>query len=106
MPADIPGADSNPGKVLHVALPIGKDTVLMGSDAPDSSPAIVSGTNFNICINAESEEEATKLFNGLSAGGQIIMPLDKAFWGAYFGMFNDKFGVPWMVNYTYEQPAK
>ena len=106
MPADIPGSDSNPGKVLHVALPIGKDTVLMGSDAPDSSPAIVSGTNFNICINAESEEEATKLFNGLSAGGEIIMPLDKAFWGAYFGMFNDKFGVPWMVNYTYEQPEK
>ena len=106
MPSNVPGSDSDAKKVLHVALPIGKETVLMGSDSPDSFPPVVNGTNFNICINAESEEEATKLFNGLSAGGQVIMPLGKAFWGAYFGMFNDKFGISWMVNYTYEQAGK
>jgi PhnB protein len=106
MPTKVPGPDSNAGKVLHVALPISKETVLMGSDVPDTLPAIVPGTNFNICINAESEEEATKLFNGLSAGGQVRMPLGKTFWGAYFGMFEDKFGIQWMVNYTYDQPAE
>ncbi|MEO6722149.1 MAG: VOC family protein [Ferruginibacter sp.] len=106
MPSTEPALDSNPGKVLHVALPIGQGTVLMASDVPDSDSAssFVAGNNYSVCINTESEEEATKLFDGLSAGGQITMPLAKAFWGAYFGMFNDKFGVQWMVNYTYEQP--
>jgi PhnB protein len=56
-----------------------------------------------ISINAASEAEATKLFKGLSAGGQVTMPLEKAFWGAYFGMFTDKFGIQWMVNYDYNQ---
>ncbi len=61
------------------------------------------GTSFYISISAESEEEANKLFNGLSADGQVTMPLEKAFWGDYFGMFKDKFGVQWMVNYDYNK---
>jgi PhnB protein len=62
------------------------------------------GNNFSISINAESKEEADKLFNGLSAGGRVTMPMEDTFWGAYFGMFTDKFGINWMVNY--DDPAK
>jgi len=57
--------------------------------------------NYFISISAQSEEEATRLFNGLSAGGQVAMPLERAFWGSLFGMFADKFGIQWMVNYEY-----
>ncbi|CAL1520113.1 VOC family protein [Chitinophaga sp. MM2321] len=85
--------------IMHVALPIGKGSVLMGSDIPESYGKGTPGTLYNIAINTDSEQEATDLFNGLSAGGKITMPLAKAFWGAYFGMFVDKFDVQWMVSY-------
>lgn len=100
-----PGSPVEPGaenKVLHVALPISKETVLMGSDIPGSVPPSVPGTNMNICINASSEAEADKLFNGLAAGGHTIMPMEKTFWGAYFGMLTDRFAIQWMVSFTYE----
>ncbi len=61
------------------------------------------GTNFQISISAESEEEADKLFNGLSTGGKVLMPMEKTFWGDYFGMLTDKFDVQWMVNYDYNK---
>ena len=54
---------------------------------------------FSISINAESKEEADKLFNNLSAGGMVMMPMNDTFWGAYFGMFTDKFAINWMINY-------
>jgi PhnB protein len=76
----------------------------MGSDAAEScGHRVFVGNNFSISINAESEAEADKLFNGLSNGGKVMMPMGKTFWGAYFGMFTDKFGVNWMVNYDYKQ---
>lgn len=91
-------------KIMHVALPIGKGNILMATDALESmGQKLTFGNNFFISINAESEAEATKLFNGLSAGGTIEMPLQKTFWNAYFGMFKDKFGIKWMVNYDYNQ---
>jgi len=87
-------------KIMHVSLPISSETVLMGSDSSESfGHAPIVGTNFSISINADSVEEAEKLFNGLSAGGKIKMPLNKTFWGAYYGMFTDKFGINWMVNH-------
>ena len=58
---------------------------------------------FSILINTDSKEEADKLYNGLSAGGKQTMPMAKTFWGAYFGMFTDKFGINWMVNYDEKQ---
>jgi PhnB protein len=64
---------------------------------------VVPGNNFSISVGADSEQEADQLFNGLSAGGKITMPLARTFWGAYFGMFIDKFGIKWMVNYDYPQ---
>ncbi|MDB5224008.1 MAG: hypothetical protein JWN83_2675 [Chitinophagaceae bacterium] len=99
---DTPEADKIPNsdkeKIMHIALPIGAN-ILMGTDALDSMPQVTFGTNSSICISPDSEEEAKKLFDGLSAGGQIGMPLEKMFWGALFGFFTDKFGVQWMVNY-------
>ena len=95
-------ADGN--KIMHVSLPISKETILMGSDTSEAfGNATVPGNNFSISINTDSREEADKLFAGLSAGGQVTMPMNTTFWGAYFGMFTDKFGIQWMVNHD-EQP--
>lgn len=90
-------------KIMHVALPVGKNTFLMGSDSPDEMGPRSKGDNFSVAIQADSEAEADKLFKGLSAGGDVTMPMGKAPWGAYFGMFTDKFGVQWMINYDYNQ---
>jgi len=76
----------------------------MGSDVPDAYPKATHGSGFYISVSADSEEEANKLFNGLSQGGNVVMPLDKAFWGSLFGMFSDKYGVQWMVSYDYNRP--
>jgi PhnB protein len=89
-------------KIMHISLPISNETMLMASDTGGEwSSSFKVGNNFSLSINAESEDEATKLFNGLSAGGSVTMPLEKTFWGAFFGMFTDKFGIQWMINYDY-----
>ncbi len=101
MPADpkYPVPDSEKEKVMHVSLSISKETKLMGSDSSKAfGEATDQGNNFSISINTETVDEATRLFNFLSEGGKIKMPLDKTFWGAYYGMFTDKFGIHWMVN--------
>lgn len=96
--------ESEAEKIMHVSLPISKETTLMGSDSIEGfGPPPVAGTNFSVSINTDTEAEATKLFNALSAGGKVTMPLEKTFWGAYFGMFTDKFGIGWMVNYDFEK---
>jgi PhnB protein len=105
---EIPGANQFPvneqDRVMHVSLPIGKTAVLMGSDTlPSMGHKINIGNNTHITINPDSEAEAEKLFKGLSSGGNVTQPLEKAFWGAYFGMFVDKYGVQWMVNYDLNQ---
>ena len=90
--------------VMHISLPIGKDSVLMGSDiGGEWAKSVVEGNNIQLSINTDSEEEAKRVFNALSAGGKITMPMEKTFWGAFFGMFIDKFGISWMVNYDYNQ---
>ena len=87
-------------KIMHISLPVGGDTVLMGSDSGGEwAPALVKGNNFSVSVNAPSKEEADRLFNGFSAVGQITMSMEFTFWGAYFGMFTDKFGINWMINY-------
>ncbi|NML22853.1 VOC family protein [Pseudoflavitalea sp. G-6-1-2] len=96
--ANVPENEKN--MIMHVALPISNDVILMGTDTLESmGQQLNKGNNVSLAINATSLEETEKLFNGLSAGGHIIMPLEKTFWGAYFGMFTDKFGIQWMVNY-------
>jgi PhnB protein len=102
MPADEncpPPSEEEANRVMHVSLPIGKDTIMMGSDSTSQSGDVIIGSNVSLSINTESQAEADQLFNGLSAGGTIIMAMNKTFWGAYFGMFVDKFGIHWMVNY-------
>ena len=100
-----PISENDLNKIMHVSLPIGGETILMGSDTIENGPKVNSGTNFSISINAKSKEEADKLFNGLSSEGNTIMPLSDTFWGAYFGMFVDKFGIQWMVNFDKQQPT-
>ena len=104
--SDMPVGDENPtlseddaNKIMHISLPIGKDSVLMGSDSNSASGEVTFGGNMSISINTESKQEADRLFDGLSAGGNPFMPMNQTFWGAYFGMFTDKFGVNWMVNF-------
>ncbi|HUH35672.1 MAG TPA: VOC family protein [Moheibacter sp.] len=89
-------------KIMHIVYSIG-NAILMGSDTGGEwAPKFVQGNNFSISINAESKEEADRLFDGLSAGGEVTMPMNETFWGAYFGMFTDRFGINWMVNFDEE----
>jgi len=91
-------------KVMHVALPMGPSNMIMATDALESmGQKLTYGNNFYISIEAENKEEADSLFKGLSEGAKIEMDLQDAFWGAYFGMLTDKFGVQWMINYSYPQ---
>ena len=91
-------------KIMHVSLPVSKETMIMGSDTGgDWAPTYTQGNNFSISINADSKEEADKLFNGLSQGGKVTMPMADTFWGDYFGMFMDKYGINWMVSYNENQ---
>jgi PhnB protein len=86
-------------KIMHISLPISKETVLMGSDTAEGfGPPTIVGNNFSISINAPSNKEADRLYNALAAGGSAFMPMSNTFWGSYFGMLTDKFGINWMVS--------
>ena len=96
--SNIPKTENN--KIMHIALPIGKHSILMGNDTPESMGKHNENENRSkISISAESKEEADNIFNGLSAGGQIEMPIQDSPWGSYFGMFRDKFGFEWMIDF-------
>lgn len=97
---EFPMPEEEAGKIMHITLPIGKN-ILMGNDVP----SFMGTTNENenrskISINCESKEEADKLFNALSVGGAVEFPMGDSPWGSYFGMFRDKYGVEWMVDYS------
>ena len=91
--------EDDANKIMHIALPIGKN-ILTGNDVPSFLGKVNENENRSkISITAESKEEADKLYNGLSAGGNIEMPIDDSPWGAYFAMFRDKYGIEWMVSF-------
>lgn len=93
-------------KIMHISLPVSKETALMGSDTGGEwASSFVKGNNFSVSINADSKDEADKIFNGLAKGGKVTMPLAKTFWGDYFGMCEDKFGINWMMSFN-ENPQK
>ncbi|MBK5722977.1 VOC family protein [Dysgonomonas sp. Marseille-P4677] len=95
-----PLADEDTNKIMHMSLPISKETMLMGSDNVKEYEAQTTfGNNFSILATATSREEADRLFNALSADGQIWSPMKEEFFGEYIGMLADKFGINWMVNY-------
>ena len=100
----MPMSDEEKSKVMHIALPIG-NTVLMGSDTTEAMGTIAVGNNVSMAIGVDSREEAHRLFEGLSAGGKVTMPLAEAPWNALFGMLNDKFGFAWMINFDLGQEA-
>lgn len=105
MPADS-GVPENEGDyVMHVELPIGNGTTLMGSDRPSGMGKTAVGDNVQISIQSESDEETDRLWSGLTKGGQITMPLEQTFWGARFGMFVDRYGIQWMINQATDQSS-
>ncbi len=100
---DIPGyevAEADQDKLMHISLMINKDNILMATDAVDNmGEKMVEGNNFSLSISADSEAEADRIFKELAEGGVAKMPMQKTFWGAYFGMLNDRFGIQWMVSF-------
>jgi uncharacterized glyoxalase superfamily protein PhnB/uncharacterized protein YndB with AHSA1/START domain len=102
LPADAnhpPVSEAVKNMVLHVELPITANHLLMGTDAPkEMGFTITQGNNMHISLEPETREEAKRIFDELSSGGNITMPLQDMFWGAYFGSFTDKYGINWMIN--------
>ncbi|MBN1981249.1 MAG: hypothetical protein JW795_06945 [Chitinivibrionales bacterium] len=87
-------------RIMHIALPIGGETVLMGSDISESmGQKLIEGNNNYVSLHPESKDDALRLYKALSNGGKIEMPFEKAFWGAYFASFTDTFGINWMIHF-------
>lgn len=86
-----------PEGIMHISLPIGA-SILMGSDVPPGMGTVTAGNTCYVCLSPDSPDEARRLFDGLSHGGEIEMPFDRQFWGDYFGSFTDKYGIRWMVD--------
>lgn len=96
---EFPVDESEADKIMHIALSIGHNT-LMGNDVPAFMGKVDENENRSkISVSAESREEADRLFQALSAGGTVEVPIDDSMWGSYFGMFRDKFGIEWMINF-------
>ena len=102
---DVPASDrqnfpsEEDKKIMHISLPISKETILMGCDNSETfGQAITIGNNISLSINTDSKVSADKIFNGLCVGGQVKMPMNETFWGAYFGVVTDKFGIHWTVS--------
>lgn len=94
--------DAYSDKIMHVAIPIGS-SILMGSDCGEEQAALFrQGNNFSVSLTADSREQADSVFMALSEGGEVSRPMNDTFWGDYFGMIRDRFGVSWMISYNEE----
>jgi PhnB protein len=94
-------SEKEQNNIMHIALPIGKSSVLMGSDTPEFMGRQNENENRSkISVTAESKEEADKIFNGLAAGANVEMPIGDSPWGSYFGMLRDKYGIEWMIDFS------
>ena len=101
-----PIADDMKDQIMHISLPISKETILMGSDTGGEwSPDYKIGSNFSISVSTDSKEKADNFFKLLSEGGQVKMAMDQTFWGDYFGMLIDQFGINWMVGFDEKQQS-
>ena len=104
---DMPSSEENQipdhqkNRIMHITFPISAETVLMASDAHPLYPPVDFGHNISLSVGVDSKDRATQIFNGLAEGGKITMPISDTFWGAYFGMLIDRFGISWMINYDY-----
>ena len=98
-PPDMAAPDDIRDQIMHVALPVG-GSVLMGSDkGPGFRAELVAGNNFSISVSGQSREHCDEVFAKLSAGGKVTMPLQDMFWGSYYGMCTDRFGINWMISH-------
>lgn len=98
----IPEPDQN--KLMHVALPMGEDNILMASDVLESlGQTVVPGNNVYLSVLPDSKEEADRIFTALAEGGEVEMGMADQLWGDYFGSLKDKFGTRWMINYSRDQ---
>jgi PhnB protein len=101
--SDFQVAEAEADKIMLITLPIGNGSVLMANDVPAFMGKVSENENRSkIVVNTDSKEGAERLFNGLSAGGQVEGPLGDSPWGSYAGMFRDKYGIEWMVEFTHE----
>ena len=97
---EFPVAENEANKIMYIALPIGKRNVLIANDVPEFMGRVNESENRSkIAVSAESKEEADKIFNGLSAGGDVEGPIGDGPWGTYAGMFRDKYGIEWIVEF-------
>ncbi len=97
---EFPVAEIEANKIMTIALPIGKHNVLMANDVPEVMGRVNENENRSkIVVSAESREEADQIFNGLSAGGDIEGSMGDSPWGTYAGMFRDKYGIEWIVEF-------
>lgn len=93
-------AESEENKIMYIGLPIGKHNVLIANDVPEFAGLVSENENRSkIYASTESREEADKIFNGLSAGGEVEGPIGDSPWGTYAGMFRDKYGIEWIVEF-------
>ena len=93
-------ADDDANKIMTIALPLGKNNVLIANDVPGFLGTVSERENRSkIQVSAESREEADKIFHGLSAGGEVEFPIDDSPWGTYGGMFRDKYGIEWIIDF-------
>jgi PhnB protein len=98
----IPEAEAE--KIMYIALPIGTNCMLIANDVPSFMGQVNENENRSkISVSAESKEEADRLFAGLSVGGQVEGPMGDSPWGSYAGMFRDRYGIEWIVEFS---PAK
>jgi PhnB protein len=102
--AEFPVPEKEENKIMLIALPIGTSNVLMANDVPEVLGKVNENENRSkIVVSAESKEEADTLFNGLSAGGAVEGAMGDSPWGSYAGMFRDKYGIEWIVEYSPEK---
>jgi PhnB protein len=101
---EFPVSDSDADKIMLIVLPIGASNVLMANDVPSFMGKVSENENRSkIAVSAETKVEADAIFKGLSAGGQVEMPMDQSPWGTYFAMFRDKYGIEWTVEFVPEK---
>jgi PhnB protein len=96
--SEFPVPENEANKIMRIVLPIGGNT-LIANDVPESMGPVSENENRSKIASAETKEEADKLFNGLSEGGKVEMPMAESPWGTYFAMFRDKFGIEWTVEF-------
>lgn len=100
-------SEEEKNKIMHISLPVSKETTLMGSDTGGEwANGIVVGNNITISVYTDSKEKADEFYSMLSDGGKSSMPMNQTFWGDYFGMCTDKFDINWMISFNANPPKQ